>query len=74
MITIGAKPLVAEQTSDNRVKPLLLEQTSDYQRGKVFTGGAKKLLPTEQKLYWRSRKVIINGAKPLLAEQTCYNQ
>ena len=63
MITNGAKSLLSRS-----------KQTSDYQRSKVFTGGAKKLLPTGQKLYWRSREVIVNRAKPLLAELTCDNQ
>ena len=54
----------------NGAKPLLAEQTSDHQRSNAFSGGAHKWSLNGAKLYWRSRQVVANGAQLLLKEQT----
>ena len=54
----------------NGAKPLLAEQTSGHQRSKVFTGGAEKWSPTSKAFTNGADKWSLNAAEPLLAEQT----
>ena len=54
----------------NGAKALQTEQTSGHQRSKAFTGGADKWSPTSKAFTNGADKWSLNGAEPLLAEQT----